>query len=68
MKFKHYLESITGVGIYPMLSLIIFFTFFTLLTIWALKANKNYILKIKNLPLADQDNNIQQQSYAQTNQ
>jgi cytochrome c oxidase cbb3-type subunit IV len=43
MKFRHYLESITGVGIYPMVSLFIFFVFFTLLAVWAFKAKKSYI-------------------------
>lgn len=59
MKFKHYLESITGVGIYPLVSLLIFFTFFTALTIWAVKANKSYISELKNMPLGNQnDNNL----------
>ncbi len=57
MKFKHYLEHITGVGIYPMTSLFIFFLFFTALSIWAFKANKTYINEIKNLPLANTNDN-----------
>ncbi len=55
MKFRHYLETITGVDIYPMISLIIFFGFFTLLAIWAVKANKDYINEAKNLPLDNND-------------
>lgn len=51
MKFRHYLENIAGVDIYPLISLIIFFTFFTGLAIWAMKANKEYINRSKNLPL-----------------
>lgn len=51
MKFRHYLETIAGVDIYPLVSLLIFFTFFTGLAVWALKANKEYIKKSKNLPL-----------------
>lgn len=53
MKFRHYLEHITGVEIYPLTSLIIFFVFFTLLSIWAYKAKKSYINEIKNIPLND---------------
>ena len=53
MKFKNYLEHITGVGIYPLTSLLIFFVFFTVLTIWALKAKKAYINEIKNIPLGN---------------
>ena len=55
MKFRHYLESIAGVDVYPMISLLIFFTFFTGLAIWVLQANKQYISDVKNLPL-DKDN------------
>lgn len=51
MKFRNYLETIAGVDIYPMASLIIFFTFFAGLLIWAFKANKQYINEAKNLPL-----------------
>ena len=53
MKFINYLESITGVGIYPLASLLIFFVFFTGLSIWAFKANKSYITLMKQLPFAD---------------
>ncbi len=53
MKFINYLESITGVGIYPLASLLIFFVFFTGLSIWAFKANKSYINLMKQLPFAD---------------
>ncbi|HRO41594.1 MAG TPA: CcoQ/FixQ family Cbb3-type cytochrome c oxidase assembly chaperone [Flavipsychrobacter sp.] len=56
MKFINYLESITGVGIYPLTSLIIFFVFFTGLSIWALKADKNYIIRMKQLPFPGEEN------------
>jgi cbb3-type cytochrome oxidase subunit 3 len=59
MKFKNYLETITGVEIYPLTSLLIFFLFFTALAVWAFRANKNYINEIKNLPLAQGDDNKQ---------
>ena len=55
MKFINYLESITGVGIYPLTSLVIFFTFFVALTAWALKANKNYISEMKQLPFNENE-------------
>jgi hypothetical protein len=51
MKFINYLESISGVGIFPMISLTIFFTFFVLLTIWVFKVNKERINQMKNIPL-----------------
>ncbi len=50
MKFKNYLETITGVGIYPLISLAIFFVFFTAMTWWVLKADKSYINLMKNIP------------------
>lgn len=56
MKFIHYLESITGVGIYPLSSLLIFFLFFTALTAWAIRADKKYIRLMKNIPFPENDN------------
>jgi len=51
MKFKNYLQSIADVGVYPVTTLLIFFIFFSLLTIWALKARKEHLNMINNLPL-----------------
>ncbi len=51
MKFINYLESITGIGIYPLLSLMIFFLFFAAVTWSVLRSNKHYIEKVKNIPL-----------------
>lgn len=59
LKFiKHHMESIDNVAIYPMISLLIFFVFFVLLFWWVLTAKKEYIDKISNLPL-DNDNTIE---------
>ncbi|RYZ56266.1 MAG: CcoQ/FixQ family Cbb3-type cytochrome c oxidase assembly chaperone [Sphingobacteriales bacterium] len=57
MKFINYLEGITGVGIYPMTSLILFFLFFSALSVWAFKADKKYITAMKELPFAGNENN-----------
>lgn len=51
MKFRNYLESITGVGIYPVITLLIFFLFFTVLTIWVYRGRKERYNEINNLPL-----------------
>jgi hypothetical protein len=51
MKFKNYLQSIADVGIYPVVTLLIFFIFFTLLAIWAIKARKEHLATINNIPL-----------------
>lgn len=51
MKFTNYLEKITGVTIYPIISLILFFTFFVLVTLWIYRTSKAEINHIENLPL-----------------
>ncbi len=52
LKFiKNHLESITGIEIYPLMSLIIFFTFFVALFWWVFTAKKEYLKEVKNLPL-----------------
>jgi len=57
MRFINYLEHITGVSIYPLISLLVFFIFFTALTIGVLKASKKYMTAMKNIPLSDENNN-----------
>lgn len=52
LKFvKGPLESIEGVEIYPIISLLIFFIFFTALFWWVITARKEYIQDVSNLPL-----------------
>ena len=52
LKFiKSYMESIEGVAIYPMISLLIFFVFFGLLLWWVLTSSKNYVDQMSQLPL-----------------
>lgn len=48
--FENYLSSIEGVGIYPIISLLIFFIFFVALAIWAIRVDKNYLKKMQELP------------------
>ena len=48
---KGHLETITGIEIYPLISLLIFFTFFVALFWWVFTANKEYINKVSNIPL-----------------
>ncbi len=55
---KEYLQSIDGVSIYPIISLLIFFVFFAVIIIWMFKVDKNYLKKMSNLPLeTDEENN-----------
>jgi cbb3-type cytochrome oxidase subunit 3 len=57
MKFKHYLESITGVSIYPLVSLLVFFVFFVALTWYVVRADKKHINEMKNIPLGENEQN-----------
>ncbi len=52
---KNHMESITGIEIYPMISLLIFFTFFVLLFWWVFTAKKDYIKRVSNIPLDNQN-------------
>ncbi len=45
------MESMEGVAIYPLISLLIFFIFFTVLFWWVFTARKDYIKKVSELPL-----------------
>ena len=52
MKFlKNPMEAIDNVAIYPILSFIIFFTFFLLVTYFVIRKDKKYITEVSNLPL-----------------
>ena len=51
MKFINYLESIAGISIYPLVSLLLFFVFFSAVTFYVIKADKKYIERSKNIPL-----------------
>lgn len=57
LKFiKHHMETIEGISIYPIISLLIFFIFFVLLFAWVLTAKKQYIDEVSRLPF-DNNNN-----------
>ncbi len=59
LKFiKHNLETISGVEIYPIISLLIFFTFFVGLFFWVFTYKKDKIKELSELPL--KDNNLKQ--------
>lgn len=58
--FKHHLETIAGVEIYPIISFIIFFLFFLGLTWWVIKADKKFVKHMRHLPFEDEQNSQQQ--------
>lgn len=45
------METIAGIDIYPLISLVIFFVFFVGLTIYVFKTDKKVFDKISNIPL-----------------
>jgi hypothetical protein len=49
------MDSISGIEIYPIISMLIFFTFFVILFYWVITAKKEYINNVSNIPL-DSDN------------
>lgn len=53
--YKNVLENINGVGIYPVVGLIIFLVFFVSVIVWIVKLKKSYLSKMSYLPL---DNNF----------
>lgn len=55
--YKEILQSIEGVEIYPIISLIVFVLFFIVVTIRLIRMDKNYINEMKQLPLNKDDNN-----------
>ena len=51
MKFIHYIEKISGVSIYGLSSLLIFGSFFLVMLIWAIRADKGMMEELRQLPL-----------------
>lgn len=60
LKFvKNHMESISGIEIYPLISLLIFFIFFVVLFWWVATAKKEYIKTVSHLPLDNNKNQIE---------
>ena len=54
LKFiKHHMTSMDNIEIYPIISLLIFFTFFVILIIYTIKMDKGFIKEMENTPLED---------------
>ncbi|HER39590.1 MAG TPA: CcoQ/FixQ family Cbb3-type cytochrome c oxidase assembly chaperone [Salinimicrobium catena] len=59
LKFiKGHMETIAGIEIYPILSLLIFFIFFVLLFWWVFTAKKDYIQNMEQIPLETENDQI----------
>lgn len=56
LKFiKHNMETIAGIEIFPIISLLIFFIFFVGLFLWVFTYKKETIEKLSNLPFMDEE-------------
>lgn len=52
LKFvKHHMETIAGIEIFPLISLVIFFLFFVGLIIYIIRVDKKSIHEISRIPL-----------------
>ncbi|MBK6542012.1 MAG: CcoQ/FixQ family Cbb3-type cytochrome c oxidase assembly chaperone [Flavobacteriales bacterium] len=57
LKFiKHHLDTIAGVGIYPVISFVIFFSFFLLMLFWLRRVGSAHVDHMAALPLSDEIN------------
>jgi len=52
---KGHLTSIDGIEIFPIISLIIFFSFFVGMLYYLYKIDKTTVNEIKNIPLEEED-------------
>lgn len=56
LKFvKNHMDSISGIEVYPIISLLIFFIFFVALFWWVFTAKKDYIDRMSEIPLDNQN-------------
>lgn len=57
LKFiKHNMETISGIELYPIISLLIFFIFFVGLYSWVFTYNKDKINEMSNIPFSGEEN------------
>lgn len=52
--YKYVLQSIEGVAVFPLISLLIFMSFFIGLLVWVFRKDKTYTTHMAELPLDDQ--------------
>ena len=55
--FKNILNSMEGISIYGIISICIFFSFFTGMLIWAFLLKKNYLHHMSEVPLNSGEKN-----------
>ena len=62
LKFiSHHLDTIAGIGLYPLLSFVVFFLFFLAVLWWVFTVRRSHIEHMSALPLTtDHENNEQE--------
>ena len=55
--FQYLFDSIAGIEIFPIISLLLFFSLFLGIVFWAVRVDKNYLKKMEELPLDVSKNN-----------
>lgn len=55
--FQYLFDSIAGIEIFPIISLLLFFGLFLGIVFWTVRADKNYLKKMEELPLDVSKNN-----------
>ncbi|WP_062061554.1 cbb3-type cytochrome c oxidase subunit 3 [Aquimarina longa] len=59
LKFiKGHMESIDGIQVYPIISLLIFFIFFAGLFWWVFTAKKEHIKEVSQIPLDNENETV----------
>ena len=63
--YKNILQSIQGVEIYPLISMMIFFSLFLSVIVWSIRADKRHLKRMAEMPLdsteANEPSHITQQ-------
>ena len=57
--YKEVLQHTGNLAIWPVMSFVIFFTFFLGLVWWAVTADRDYVEEMSELPLDDEKKSIQ---------
>ncbi len=65
LKFiKHHMDTIAGIGIYPVLSFVIFFSIFCIALLYVRRASRSHIDHMAALPITDAPDTNEPQDHA----
>ena len=65
--YKSVLQSIAGIEIFPIISFVIFFAFFIGLLLFVLFSDKKHIVAMSEMPLVDDSDSNNQNTYGNEN-